>query len=266
MAAKAAVSTHLITVDRRQPGGELQPGPALPALRAGGAGGGAQGGVRLLLHQGQAAGGHHQPGLRRAAEKGAAGVMQTVLPCCRCQPLYNLLLLGALARSLPTQNVAHVLTMSAGTAGPNQDAGEPAAAQDAAPAPAVQRHHGAALDQITVPLALSPCSLAPRDHEFPTARCGPDLAACLLCQVREELEDFLKDDDDISKMCLTRKAELSKDGVGELLSTCLCSLSLDPAPAASQHTSLISAPNICARRRVNGQLTSASTRHARPVH
>lgn len=62
--------------------------------------------------------------------------------------------------------------------------------------------------------------------------------------MREELEDFLKDDDDISKMCLTRKAELSKDGVGELLSICLCSLSLKPAPASFQHASLISTPNI----------------------
>ena len=29
-------------------------------------------------------------------------------------------------------------------------------------------------------------------------------------QVRDELEGFLKDDDDISKMCLTRKLELSR--------------------------------------------------------
>lgn len=38
------------------------------------------------------------------------------------------------------------------------------------------------------------------------------LASLDCVQVREELEGFLKDDDDISKMCLTRKLELSKDG------------------------------------------------------
>jgi hypothetical protein len=47
---------------------------------------------------------------------------------------------------------------------------------------------------------------------------GLDFAACALCKVREELEDFLKDDDDISKMCLTRKAELSRDTAGEPVS------------------------------------------------
>ncbi len=32
--------------------------------------------------------------------------------------------------------------------------------------------------------------------------------------VREELEDFLKDDDDISKMCLSRKLEASREYSG----------------------------------------------------
>jgi hypothetical protein len=42
----------------------------------------------------------------------------------------------------------------------------------------------------------------------------------IIYKVREELEDFLKDDDDISKMCLTRKAELSGDAPGMLSPPC----------------------------------------------